>query len=872
MPLTPIPNPKLERREAIASGARLRAIGVFASLVAGYLCAAKFGAGLHAGWLAGFGCLFGAAALVGKRWFLAFGAAALICLAGSYYQMRVQWRDPAGLSARIETLVAGSPARSAIVKVRGTVETNLRMAPRQGPPLGEFLHQNPAARCVIDVEEIWNGGSWERAEGRMWLKVDLPPDAIEVPRKVGAGDAVEVVGMARGLGKPTNPGEFDSAEWASDHGFAGSIALSSMELIAEVQNERSWWQRVRGTWVGFKEGLATRARSGLERATAGMNETERTLVLALVLGDTPTDESLNQAFMRLGLAHVLAISGFHLVVMIQMFLVLMRMTGDRGRFETVIAMALVILYMFIVPAQAPIVRSGWTCLALLAAEWIGRRYDTVTLLIWISAALAIVHPTDMWALGYQLSCGLTVLLIWLGQHARNTLFVPRIRGIVQPQRSVPQHARRWAIEQFRVIVSTTLLCGLAAVPWIAARTGTVSPLIVVATVIVVPPITVLLWIAFLALALGVIAPPLVDFIAPVLAFASRGIVWLISAVDSLPMTHFRVVRPDVILALCASTMVIAWFVRRRRRERLMWALTGVILVWYGAEWGSHRWKDSQRVLRIDMLDVGDGSCLVVRSGGKTILWDAGSLRRGMGSDTIIRVLTEMDVTRLDAVYISHPDIDHFGGLPAIITAFKVKDVFTCDRYISQATTMPDGAAGTLMQLAKDAGCEFHASHDGDATALGNVKLELLAPPGPEPDWNIDNEHSLVMLMKSGDEQLALLTGDLQEQGLVRLKRTHSGLRPIVLELPHHGSFSAAAKEFAGELQPKVVLQSTSQKREGDMRWSDVRRGVQAWYTTSADGASFAEFEKDGSLMTGSFVLPDSGIRNQVLLKGPFLQR
>lgn len=852
MPLTPIPNPKLERREAIASGARLRAIGVFACLVAGFLIAAKFGVRLHPGWLAGLGCLFAAAAVVGKRWFLAFGAAALICLAGSYYQLRVQWRDPAGLSARIETLVAESPARAAIVKARGTVETNLRMAPRQGPPLGQFLHQNPAARCVIAVEEIWNGADWERAAGRVWVKIELPPDAMEVPRKVQAGDAVEIVGLARGMGKPTNPGEFDSVEWATDRGFAGSVALSSMELITKVDGQRSWLQNVRGRWIGFKEGVAARARSGMERATAGLGETERSLVLSLILGDTPTDESLNQAFMRLGLAHVLAISGFHLVVMVQLFLVLMRLTGDRGRIETVIAIALVILYMFMVPAQAPIVRSGWTCLALLAAEWIGRRYDTVTLLVWISAALALVHPTDVWSLGYQLSCGLTVLLIWLGQHARNTLFVPRIRGVVQPQRSVPQNGARWAVEQFRVLTSTTFLCGLAAVPWIAARTGTVSPVLVLATVIVVPPITVLLWVAFLALALGIIAPPLVDYVAPVLELASQGIVQLISAVDSLPMTHFRVVRPDAVLAMCASALVITWFVRRRRRERLMWVLTSVLVVWYGVEAGAQRWKESQRMLRVDMLDVGDGSCVVVRSGGKTILWDAGSLRRGMGSDTIIRALMEMDVTRLDAVYVSHPDIDHFGGLPAIITAFKVKDVYTCDRFISQAARMPDGAAGTLMRLAEEAGCEIHASHDGNVSEFGNVSLELLAPPAPEPEWKVDNEHSLVMLVRRSEEQLALLTGDVQDQGLARLQRAHSELRPIVLELPHHGSFSAAAKDFVGGLQPKVVLQSTSQRREGDVRWSDVRRGVQAWYTTSADGASFVEFGKDGSLTTGGF--------------------
>ena len=733
VPLPPVRNLGFERREAIAAGARLRALVVFASIACGFLISAKAVPEVHPGFFPGLACLSIAGALLaGKRWFLVFLALGIVFLSSSYYQLRVQREGSTSLGPRIEAMAANSPARAAIVRVRGVIETNFRLAPRQGPPLGQFLHQIPAARSILKVEEIEEGGGWERVEGKLWVRIELVPgslDAAAVPAQ--AGDSVEVVGLARGVGRATNPGDFDATDWAVDHGFAGSLSLSGPALLTTIAVSESAWRKTQRNWTGFKEGLATRARAGMERATAGFAETERTLVLALVLGDTPTDESLNQAFMRLGLAHVLAISGFHLVVMVQMFLVMMRLTGDRGRIETLIAIVLVVAYMMIVPAQAPIVRSGWTCLALLFAEWLGRRYDTVTVLIWISSALIIVHPTDLWSLGYQLSCGLTVLLIWLGQHARNTIFLPRIRGVVKPLLPAAFSSAQWLLEHVKALVATTLLCALAAVPWIAARTGTVSPLVVLATVVIVPPITMLLWIAFLTLMVGIVAPPLVDVLAPILRIASEGIVWLLTLVDSLPMTHFRVVRPDVLWAMCATGVVIAWFVRRRKRERLMWAATGAVAAWWAVTIGVHSWRESERTLRIDMLDVGDGSCLVVRSGGETMLWDAGSLRRGMGSDTIIHALTEMNVTRLDSVYVTHPDIDHFGGLPAIITAFKVKDVYTCDRFLSQAAKQPDGAAATLVRLAERTGCRFHAAHEGDVKAFGSVTLNVLSPPAPE---------------------------------------------------------------------------------------------------------------------------------------------
>ena len=106
------------------------------------------------------------------------------------------------------------------------------------------------------------------------------------------------------------------------------------------------------------------------------------------------------------------------------------------------------------------------------------------------------------------------------------------------------------------------------------------------------------------------------------------------------------------------------------------------------------------------------------------------------------------------------------------------------------------------------------------------------------------------MVSDEEKQLALLTGDLIEQGMAWVQREHKGLRPIVVELPHHGSFTAAAKEFVGGLQPRIVVQSTSQRREGDVRWNDVRAGAERWYTTSADGACFVEFGRDGSRARG----------------------
>jgi hypothetical protein len=92
---------------------------------------------------------------------------------------------------------------------------------------------------------------------------------------------------------------------------------------------------------------------------------------------------------------------------------------------------------------------------------------------------------------------------------------------------------------------------------------------------------------------------------------------------------------------------------------------------------------------------------------------------------------------------------------------------------------------------------------------------------------------------------------VQDQAIRALRESHPGLRPHILELPHHGSARPEAIGWVAGLDPPVVLQSTGPRRAGDPRWAELRES-RIWRTTSRNGACFAEVLGDGRLRVGSF--------------------
>lgn len=783
--------------------------------------------------------------------------AAVACLGAGWFTARLLEPAADSLSLRLD----GVP--SAIVRVEGVVLESPRRAETDPDPMALPIHDTSwKARLKLTAAEGDKG--MEPASGRVWVRVmgehPSPP--------ARAGDRVRVDGVFTPIAPPMNPGEEDRRLWAGQEGYCGSLHTGDIEVVDGGRNAldaaEGAWLRARA-WMTDRAhalllgddapsagGLSGTARSpGSSSDPASLRQREgRALLAALILGEEePALRETRGAFNRLGLAHVLSISGFHLAVLAMVALFALRAIGDLGWREPALVSLLVLAYLAILPFNAPVWRSGLMVLGLLAADAAGRRYDRLAMLGWIALALILWRPMDLWSLGFQLSFGLVALLIWMGDAFDARLWGRPLRGTVPPPPSWRRSVLRPAAVHTKRLVSTNLMCCLAATPLLMCQTGLVSVLSVVSGVIVVPLITVVLIAGYAAAGIGVLIPGATGATAKALAALAGWTSWLVARLDETPWSSLRAPNVSALWVACATAVVLYWLARGDRRSRGAWAATAAIIVWGGASaWLGSR-LPAQTALRIDTLAVGDGTCEIVRSGDQALLWDCGSLEPGVGRMLVPRAARALGAWRIGTALVTHPNIDHFNGLLDVIEPLRIGRVLVGEAFVQHAAEHPHSPEALMLSELRRRGVEVKTVWAGERVSLGDTQIEFLSP-ARGATWPEDNNMSLVGLITIAGRPAALMCGDIQGDAMAYINRTRPGLLVPILEAPHHGSAREPAYEFVEGLDPAVVLQSTGPSRANDPRWADVRRG-RAWWCTAVNGAAWAEFERDGSVRSGA---------------------
>lgn len=733
-----------------------------------------------------------------------------------------------------------------IVCVEGVILDTPRTTRPVRDPLNPHIPVTAKTQADLRITQLIADTGSQAASGIAWVR--FPAKATGL----AAGDRVRVMGQLDHISPPMNPGEPERLLWAAQEGRVGSLNLTSPELITRLLDPPGLVSELETTWLRTRAWLQDRAHSVL----LGDREADspgRAVLAALVLGEEgkPLRE-VRGTFNRMGLAHILSISGFHLAVMVSIVLMLLRIIGDLGRAEPLITASLVLIYLSILPFNAPVWRSGLMVLGLLGGDALGRRYDRLTLLGWIAFILLIYRPMDAWSIGFQLSFGMVALLIWLGKPFHERLFGIKLRGTV-PE---PDHGwLGWLIDSIKKLVSTGLLCGIAATPIVAYHTGMVSPVALLTGIILIPPITALLIAGYIVLLLGVLVSPLSGAASNLLGVLANWTVALVRWFDEIPGTSMRV--PSISLALaCVATVTILYcFARGRARDPIAWVLSVIVIAWTIAEFRISTSLPSGTRVRIDTLAVGDGACHLIRSGREAFLWDCGSLTPGVGEMMVPRAVRAVGGFRVRTALVTHPNLDHFNGLIDVAEPLGLKLLLVGEAFAQRAADKPHSPEAYLLDQLKEKGVNAQVVAAGDKIELGDIALEFISPP-PSATYTADNDWSLVARIVPRDgapdrATLALMTGDVEAPAIEAFSAAHPRLKALVVEAPHHGSAKEAGIALVPRLSPEVVLQSTSLKRANDPRWRAVRDAT-TWYCTALDGATWVEIRDDASLRSGSF--------------------
>jgi competence protein ComEC len=545
-----------------------------------------------------------------------------------------------------------------------------------------------------------------------------------------------------------------------------SLALLGVSLILNVDAQRSANQN------GFNLWPFEQLRQASKLAMFGVSADAEALTLGLAVGDSSlASESLLSAMRDTSLTHLVAVSGSNCAIVSGAVFLALRQLGVRVRvFGSLIALG---CYVLLVGSQPSVLRAATMAAAVLLAYLSGRRVKPIVALSIAITALLIASPQICIEYGFSLSVAATAGIL---------LLAPKIYERLKAR--MP----RWVALALAVSAAAQLLC-FPILLQLQPRVPTYSLLAVLAILAVLlswfqPLASLLFWVASIPASLIAVIAHTFSNMPLATAFWLPGLLGAVTAVALVAAAVTFVVSRHSETRLISGTVAAALMVT----SVSMLTVEAVRL----AAWPQPQWQ-------IASCDVGQGDATVIKTGSSVAVIDVGKF-----DSKINRCLTQLGVTEIDLLVLTHFDQDHVLGINGALNGRRVEQVL-----VSPFLDDRPAAISTMAALKKHSVAVVKA-HKWLSGTLGSTSWTVLSPTRTAQEAEDSNDASIAMLFRFDDFSLLTLA-DLGEKGQMRLAQDldiwHRGWvasHDLVLKVSHHGS-ADQYPEFIEHLNPSVSL-------------------------------------------------------------------
>ena len=669
-------------------------------------------------------------------------------------------------------------------------------------------HNERSVRFEFDVAEVLTEGA--RVPRRLVLSWwGRSPDRAQAPPpELRAGERWLLTVRLRRPRGTANPHGFDYEAWLLERDVRATgyvRAKGDNRRLAPLVHRPGYWVEA------ARESLRQRIQAALPGAPYSG------VIVALGIGDQRAiPQEQWQTFTRTGVNHLMSISGLH-VTMISglawtLAYLLWRRSGSlvlwlpAQKAATLCGLAAALAYTLLAGFAVPAQRTLYMLTVAAVFLWFGITSSVSAIL---ATALVVVLLLDPWAVlaaGFWLSFGAVAVILFVT--------VGRIGRL------------HWLTTWLNVQWAVTI--GL--VPLLLALFQQVSIVSPVANALAIPIVSLVVVPLTLA---GMLLP--FDFILHAAHGVMAGCGWLLEWMSAVPSSVWQQHAPPAWAVLIAGCGVFWLLLPRGFPSRWVGAICLLPLFL------APRPELAEGDMRLTVLDVGQGLAVVVQTRNHALLYDTGPAF-GPGADSgnriVVPYLRAAGIARLDAMVVSHDDIDHTGGAMSVLQALPVDALLT---------SLPD-LDPLLLMTERGYRCMAGQEWEWDG-----VRFEMLYPARASYDdaGLKDNDRSCVVMITARGGS-ALLPADIERRAESLLLRAYpDALRSTVLIAPHQGSKSSSTLEFVERVNPDAVIFPVGYRNRFGHPHDEVLDRYRAIgsriYRTDRDGALTVTFSATGTL-------------------------
>lgn len=625
-----------------------------------------------------------------------------------------------------------------------------------------------------------------------WLLL-MKSSGYRSPSSLQLGQYYRIQGTLKPAHSYATSGAFDQEKWWLQQNVMAGLRVAMIQPLTVEQvaalGFSAHQRQQQGWWMQFRLYIE-QLRYGYREFIQHQPLVQKGLLLGLLTGDRSLLSAHTEAqFQRLGISHLLAISGPHVLIFALLVSWLLQRIIGRYRPQLYLKWPKVYVVMlpflgavlgycafvgFEIPALRTLLMSIVTVMVILLQQPL----RSLSILLLSASFLLLFDPWSVLSAAFWLSFGASFILLRIYQTLQQQPLGTEITGL---QRFF-QHVRLLVESQGKIFIALLplVLIFFQQFSWIAPLANILTIPILAGVIVPLNIVSACLYLIWEPL--GSLSFQITDYLLNLMMYLLNGMEHLFN-----PQLHRFAATPLMIVLLGLGMLLL--FLPRGVVPKA-WSALAIVPVFLGftthPQWTLH------------ILDVGQGQAIVLEDGQHKLMIDTGGYYRedrfSIGQQVVLPYLSRQGITQLQQLFLSHLDQDHSGALGAVLKGLPVQQILANE-------TVPD----ILPQ-------QFQYCHAGQQWRFEHSQLRVLSPIYTDlaKVKSNRNEYSCVLYLQVTQAQGIqnfLIMGDAGWETEYQLLQRYPDLKVDVLVLGHHGSRHSSSYAFLQQLKPKLAIAS-----------------------------------------------------------------